>query len=227
MNPSILNTFFLAGGFLALFGSAELLYHRFKVQCEVSRKYVHVATGIITLLFPLLIHSHWLVLLLCSSFLLILIASLKLNMLPSINAIDRVSRGSILYPIVVYAAYLVQAYFESYVFFYIPILILAISDPMAALFGKKYPIGRYKIIKDEKTLMGSSVFFLSASLITGILLFTMLGLTGSTWLGLTLIIALGTTLSEAISQNGYDNLAIPVVGMVLLVMAWKIGFLAI
>ncbi|MCI4668804.1 MAG: phosphatidate cytidylyltransferase [Bacteroidia bacterium] len=227
MNPAILNTFYLAGGFLALFGSAELMYHRYKVRCEVSRKYVHFATGVITLLFPVLLSSHWLVLLLCGSFLMILTLSLKLNMLQSINAIDRVSRGSILYPIVVYLAFLVQSHYEAYIFFYIPILILAISDPLAALFGKKYPIGKYVIIKDQKTLLGSSVFFLSAFLISLFLLMLMVGLSGPNLLLLSLVLAFGCTLSEAISQNGYDNLSIPIVGMVLLAFAEHIDLLSI
>ena len=144
MNPSILNTFMLAGGFLALFGSAERMYHQFKVKCELSRKYVHIVTGIITLLFPVLIHNHWLILLLCGSFGLILMLSLRLNLLQSINALDRVSWGSILYPIVVYLAYLVQDYYDAYIFFYIPKLNLDISDPMSALFGKSYPFGMYR-----------------------------------------------------------------------------------
>jgi len=225
MNPAILHTFYLAGGFLALFGTAEVMYHRFSVACEVSRKFVHIITGIITLLFPILLDNHWLVLFVCGSFAVILIASLRLNLLPSINAINRVSRGSILYPIVVYLAYLVQDYYGHYLFFYVPILILAISDPLAALMGKKWPKGKYVLIKDTKTLVGSTAFFLSAFFITILLFTTMLGWTTGTAFLLAAGIALATTLAEGISQNGYDNLTIPLVAGALLIIMEKYSLL--
>ncbi len=219
MNPAILHTFMLAGGFLALFGSAELMYHRFKVKCEYSRKYVHIITGLITLSFPVLLDNHWLVLFLCGSFAIILTLSLRLNLLKSINAINRKSRGSILYPIVVYSLYLVQDYCGNYIFFYIPILILAISDPLAALLGRKYPWGPYSLIKDRKTLMGSSVFFLSAFLISALLFYAMLGWVDSTMLRMALLLGFATALIEGISQNGYDNLTVPLLAALILLWA--------
>ena len=44
MSPDVLNTFIMAGAFLVLFASAELMYHRFGVAAEVTRKYVHLLT---------------------------------------------------------------------------------------------------------------------------------------------------------------------------------------
>lgn len=227
MNPSIIHTFALAGGFLALFGSAEVMYHRFNVRCEISRKYVHTLTGFLTLLFPVLIDNHWLILLLCGSFALILVASLRFKLLPSINAIDRTSSGSILFPLVVYLSYLVQSHFGDYIFFYLPILILAISDPLAALCGKRWPYGKYTFFKDHKTLVGSSAFFLSAFLISVMLFGLMLDWTGLDAIILALVIAFATTLAEGISQNGYDNLTIPLVASTLLIMSHHLGFLPI
>src|ERR1700741_4724092 len=99
MSKDIINTIILACSFLALFGLAEFIYHTFKVRAELTRKLVHFGTGILTLLFPVMLNNHWLVLFLCGSFALILMVSLKFNLLKSINAIDRKSHGSISYPI--------------------------------------------------------------------------------------------------------------------------------
>lgn len=218
MNASLLNTAYLAGAFLALFGSAEVLYHRFKLSAEITRKYVHIVTGLLTLLFPILIRNHWLVLALCGSFLIILQLSLRFNKLPSINGVTRVSKGSILYPIVVYGCYLVFHQYGTLALFYIPILILAISDPIAALVGKTWPKFPFTTFGHKKTLSGSLAFFLAAIAICLLVVF----LDGSyhvqnTWL-LAGAIAVITTLAEAVSHKGYDNLTIPASALLVLLL---------
>lgn len=210
----------LAGLFLALFGVAELLYHFAKVKAELTRKLVHIGTGLLTFLFPIMLGNHWFVLILCVSFALILIASLKFNWLPSINAIERYSVGSLAYPAAVYGCYLAYDYFDqNYMFFYLPILILAICDPLAALFGKRWPIGKYKIGMDNKTLMGSGVFFISAMIIC--LLFFCFPNLEKTPLELILhsvFISFIAALTEAYSKRGYDNLTIPAAVLFCLIL---------
>jgi dolichol kinase len=198
-----INTTLLACAFLALFGVAEWLYHVGKVKVELTRKLVHLGTGVLTLLFPILLKNHWLVLLLCASFALILIISLRFKLLPSINAIDRVSYGSLLYPLAVYTCYL--AYFfkeQQLLLFYLPVLTLAICDPLAALFGKRFPYGKYKIGVAHKTIVGSSAF-LCSSLVLNICL------CGQASLFFIVFIAFLATLIEALSSKGIDNLTIP------------------
>jgi|SRR5688572_17752950 len=224
MSKDILHTTLLASAFLLLFGLAELLYHRYKVRAELTRKLVHFGTGFLTLLFPLLLSSHWYVLFLCASFALILLTSLKFKLLPSINAIDRESHGSISYPVAVYGSYLVFEYqSHELVFFYLPVLTLAVCDPMAALFGKRFPFGKFRIGKDTKTLAGTSAFFLSSMVLT-IVLFYFMAVPGSFRWSVTLPIALVTGLfsaaTEAVSGKGFDNLTIPAsVILVLLVLS--------
>lgn len=205
----LVNTAILAGAFLSLFGLAETLYHYFNTKVEITRKIVHFGTGILTLLFPLMLDNHWLVLALCGSFAVILIISMRYNFLKSVNAIDRKSVGSIAYPIAVYGCYLAYIYFNyQYAYFYIPVLILAICDPIAALAGKRWPLGRYNIGNSSKTLMGSGMFFLSAFIVIVLLSVMEHNMTRIVMRGL--IIALFSTVSEAISGRGYDNITIPV-----------------
>ncbi|MBI2270367.1 MAG: phosphatidate cytidylyltransferase [Bacteroidetes bacterium] len=211
MSWDIINMLILALSFLTLFGTAELLHHLIKVKAEFTRKFVHIGTGFLTLLFPVMLGNHWLVFLLCSGFAILLISSLKFNLLKSINAIDRESFGSIVYPASVYLCYLAFDYTNhQYLFFYLPILILAVCDPIAALTGKKWPKGKYKIGKDDKTLMGSSMFFLSAMLIC-LLLFMQVkaSYNNVNIIIVSFVIALTTALTEAISIKGYDNITIP------------------
>jgi dolichol kinase len=228
MSKDIIHTAILATAFLLLFALAELLYHKWKVKVELTRKLVHFGTGIITLLFPILLSNQWFVLFLCGSFAVILLTSLKFNLLKSINAIDRKSHGSILYPVAVYSCYLVYNYYASksgkelngYTYFYLPILTLAICDPMAALFGKRFPYGKYTIGTDTKTIVGSSAFFASSLILSIIMLCFFSACSFSTvhLILISLTIAVASSLVEAVSGKGSDNLTIPACVVLILIL---------
>lgn len=211
MSTNLLHTALLAGAFLLLFAAAEVLYHWLHVKVELTRKFVHVGTGLLTLLFPVLLDNHWFVLFLCASFAVILIVSLKFRLLPSINAIDRFSVGSLAYPVSVYGCYRVFDYFDrDYLYFYAPILILAICDPVAALMGKRWPKGKYAIGKETKTLMGSGMFLLSALIVYGTLdLCLFPGTPVALLIAKGFVIAVISCVAEALSGKGTDNLTIP------------------
>lgn len=221
MNRDIVNTAILGASFLSLFGIAELLYHKLKVKVELTRKLVHMVTGLLALLFPVMLGNHWLVLLLSVLFAIILFLSLRYKLLQSINAIDRDSVGSLAYPVAVYASYLVYDYFnQQYVYFYMPVLILAVCDPVAALTGRRWPLGKYSQAKESKTIMGSAMFFISAFILIIVLSFVLHSKAGIyTTIITALIIALLASVAEAVTKKGYDNLAIPgavIIGLIFI-----------
>ncbi len=217
MKENLLNTIYLAGAFLALFTSAELFY-KFKVKAEVTRKYVHVVTGLLAMLFPLLIQNHWLVLALCGSFLIILLSSQALNLLPSINAVYRKTRGGVLFPIIVYGCYLIYMEYDRFMFYYIPILILTFCDPVAALIGKRWPIGKYKTFGQTKTLSGSLGFFITATITSLCLIWGLEEISVGKAIAISVSVAIATTVAEAITYKGYDNLTVPVSALVALIL---------
>jgi dolichol kinase len=208
MNDNLIHFLLLCSFFLALFGAAELLYRFANVKAEYTRKFVHVGTGLLTMLFPILFtHYSW-VICICCSFLVLLSMSLSFGFLPSINAVQRKTYGSLAYPVVVILAF-VFYYFKTrnaahdYFYFYIPILIMALADPMAALFGKRFPFGKYSVWKEQKTIVGSCAFFVVAWLVNFLLLPT-----DNFWF--LVFIPLAATLAEAFTGKGLDNLTIPV-----------------
>jgi len=200
MSKEIINTGFLGALFLVLFAIAEFLYHKLKVKADQTRNIVHFGTGVLTLFFPVVLANHWLVLFLCASFALILIISVKFGLLKSVNSIDRISYGSILYPIAVYCCYLVYDYSgKEPLFFYLPILILAICDPIAALFGKRWPYGAFRIGKDTKTLMGAFSFFISSVAVSLILFYFLKTKNINGILPMALLIAVTSSVAEVLS----------------------------
>jgi phytol kinase len=209
----IANMFLLGGVFLLLFIVAEFLYHALRMKAELTRKIVHIGTGIITLLFPIFLANHWLVLVLCAGFFVLLSISLWFNFLKSINAIKRFSVGSLLYPCAVYFCYLVYDFEgQKLYFFYLPMLSLALCDPIAEIFGKNFPYKTYKIGSSQKSFGGSIAFFVSCFLLhIGYFNVLIAQLSFSFYFLIAMAsIALFTAFVEGVSGKGIDNITIPI-----------------
>lgn len=219
----------LSALFLALFVSAELLYRFAKLKAEITRKLVHVGTGLLTMLFPVYFQHLWQAVLICSSFLVILLLSRKFNFLPSINAVQRSTTGSILYPIIVVGVFAFYQYmqsihgqFEELAYFYLPILVMAICDPVAALGGKLYQ-RRYGAT-NGKTPFGSFCFFIMAIIVSSVILMLFnecyAGEKYAVPLGslslLIFAVSISSMLAERFSDKGWDNFTIPSVVMLCL-----------
>ncbi|TND08135.1 MAG: phosphatidate cytidylyltransferase [Bacteroidetes bacterium] len=233
MDKQLIITGILAASFLVLFGTAEILYHKMKIKAELTRKFVHVGTGALTLLFPVLLDNHWYVLFLCASFAGILLLSLRFNLLKSINAIDRESHGSISYPVAIYGCYLFFSQHRdadpggngAYLFFYLPVLMLAVCDPVAALFGKRWPLGPYRVSGGNKSMLGSAMFFVSAVILCTALGYAFSGTRTEGFILLSVIISFAGTIAEALSGKGLDNLTIPGVGVLVMYIMYDVAHL--
>jgi phytol kinase len=215
MNQGFFNLIIIGGIFLALFAVGEILFHVLKVKGEYTRKFVHAVTGVITLLFPIYFDSHWFVLGLCAMFAIILQVSLRIDFLKSINSIDRDSYGSITYPVSVYGIFLFARYAHGDIlepaFYYIPILTLALCDPIAAIVGRNFPWKPFRVGEGTKTGAGTLAFFVSAVILEFILLRTLTGTSPMNCLVLALALAFLTSVAEAVSRKGLDNLFVPAI----------------
>jgi dolichol kinase len=212
----------LSGCFLALFVTAELLYRFAHISAEYTRKLVHIGTGLLTLLFPVVLSEIWQVAVLCGSFLLLLVISLRTGWLPSINAVERKTAGSWLYPIVVLLCFVYfrymqaepKALFRPLYYFYTPLLLLALGDPVAALAGS-YWKRMHPETPPGKTFAGSFSFFGMAFIIciAAALGFTRHVLPSQYFVATGIATAYATTLAERFSDRGWDNFTIPAVAM--------------
>lgn len=225
MNEAWLRLLLLAGLFLALFAVAEWLYQKRGMPAEHTRKLVHAGTGFLTLLFPLWLQHWWQVALLCGSFLLLLFISKRARFLNSIHAVNRQTHGSALYPVIVAIVFLFYLYsaahfhsFQPPYYFYLPVLVMAVSDPVAALTGRWYQ--RKKGFTSGKTAVGSIAFFVTAFL-TGaalMMLFRIKTFTFLQCLFLLLCVSVSATAAEYLSKRGWDNFFIPLVVILVLVL---------
>jgi phosphatidate cytidylyltransferase/phytol kinase len=219
MTKEIYTAILLALGFLAIFGLAEIGYHFLKLKAEYTRKFVHIASGLLTLTFPVLLTNQWLVLALCVSFAGLLLGSLALGFLPSINAVGRFTLGSLAYPTAVYGTFLVYSNYQNLLYFYYPILTLAICDPIAALVGRRTGWKKYSVANEHKSLSGSIAFFVAA-LILGFVLLAAMNFSLLLPAVITVFfVAVLSAITEGISPKGLDNLTIPAIVVIVLLFA--------
>lgn len=201
------------GAFSILFAYSEIIFHKLKVEPELTRKLVHIVTGIIALTFPFVFKGVWTVFGLCSVFVLLLGAVEHFGILGSVTGIKRKSYGSILFPISVMMCYAAYHFTGNILYYILPISILTISDPLAAICGQNFKSLSFSILGNHKSIAGTLAFLVS-SLLVSALVFTILGI--DVRLSTLLSIAAITCLSEIASNNGTDNFFIPFSAIVIL-----------
>ncbi|MBF0548232.1 MAG: hypothetical protein HQM08_27595 [Candidatus Riflebacteria bacterium] len=208
-HPDFLPALSISGIFLLTFLAAEVLRYYANFKIEATRKFVHMTAGIVALTFSYIFKSHWTLLILCTIFVILMEVTRKLNLLQSIHRIERRSSGSIYHPIAIYTTYCFASVLKKPEFYFISILVLSISDSLAALIGSTYGFKLYRVQEENKSIEGSTIFFFSTFIIIhiGLLLLTDIGRLESI-LG-AIIIAICITLFEAIALHGVDNLIIP------------------
>lgn len=223
MNPQLLASAIFLLIFLAIIVAAQFMY-RASVDTEMSRKFVHVSGGILSLFLPAYIHSHWYVLGLCSiAFLTLLVTYIRRD-LPGVHQTKRKSVGSIIFPIPIYICFAVELEpRDTHIAFYLPVLLLTFSDSIAEWGGKKW--GKYgpAFWGGRKTLIGSLCFFVSAVLLmlTGMMYIDDWKITfGVSDVMVVMLIAGVATVAELVSMNGWDNLTVPlsVLGVLWVIM---------
>lgn len=220
-NQIALTIIFLAA-FLFLLTFNELVYRRLGLKGEITRKFAHFTATLSTITFPYLFDSHWYVLVLAAIFFLLLFISRNNTYLKSIHDIDRVSIGSYLLPVAIYLTFLISYILDNKFLFILPILVLAICDPVASILGinlqqynQRVRIFTWKL---EKTWLGSLSFFISCFLVSIIALYFNQLHFDLKIFWFSVLIAFTGTLAELFSYKGSDNLFIPISVLLILVL---------
>lgn len=200
-------------GIASLLVFNELNYIKLKLKVEVSRKVAHFLSVLSTVTFPYLFSSHWYVLVLASVFFFVLLLTQKTNLLKSIHGIKRKSVGSYLLPVAVYVTFYLSEVMDNKLTYILPMLILAISDPMAAIVGVSMKKNNHKIvifgINTKKSLYGSMAFFISCLIISLVAIYFNRSVFDAQTYLMALSVTVVGTLSEIIGLRGYDNITIP------------------
>jgi phytol kinase len=192
----------------------EFNYRRLKIKGEITRKFAHFTATVGVVPFPYIFSSHWSVLILAIIFSIVFLVTKYSKQLESIHDIERKSVGSYLLPLSIYITFLMANLLDNKFIYILPMLILGICDPMAAIVGMGMKKNNYQIkifgIDTGKSLFGSGAFLISSFVISIIALYFKRGVFDLKTFWLALVVAVISMLAEMFSWRGSDNLTIPV-----------------
>jgi len=210
MNYQFIMLLVFSGECILLLLFCEYLNRSKNVSSEYTRKIAHFVSSLSVLLFPFVFKDEGYVLVICAIFFVVFfIANIK-QMLQSIDGVGRRTGGSYLLALSVGICYHLSVMLENGMLFTLPILILAICDPLAGIAGKHF---RSKHILNGKTIAGSLTFLFSSLCIS---LIYLSAVHHKSVFVLSLIIAFASSITELLSPRGADNLTIPLVVVVLI-----------
>lgn len=220
-NAIVLSFIYLLGISLLLIFN-EVVYRRLSPSGEITRKFAHFSAVLATLPFPYIFPSHWYILVLAALFAAVLFGTQKGKLLGSIHDINRKSIGSYLLPIAIYVTFLISDVLGDKFLFILPMLILAVCDPLAAIIGINIRNYNHNIrvsgITLNKTWLGTVTFLISSLILSVIALYFNRGVFDLKTFWLAALVAVTTTLAELISWRGSDNLAIPLTAVLTLIL---------
>lgn len=196
---------------LVLILISEALHKRWGWPPERSRKFLHVSGGIMCLFFPGLFSSHWWVLALATVAFIILLITYKKKLLPSVHQTKRYSIGSVLFPLPVYACFLAAQTESNWLFFYLPVALLALADTAAEAGGNRWGHLGPAFFKGQKSLAGTLSYLFTAILVCITLLLWVYHLPPGQAFVIGSLVILFSTIAELITLHGWDNLTIPLV----------------
>ena len=194
----------------------DLLQRYDIAQGEVTRKIGHFILGGILITMPFLFNDMVFPIVTCSIISFIIYTSSRMNKLACADCVERVTYGTFLFPIGVLATYILAQIFDKFDLFFPSIIILTISDIVAALVGKialnlrdswLYNLDNVLFVKFHKSISGSLAFLVSTMIILLCFIDNIFYI---------LFIGIMITIIEFISTKGLDNITIPIGTFILL-----------
>ncbi len=192
-----------------------IIHHTWHPSHEVSRKIVHIAHAVVIVGLSIITNYHTIIILEVLFFVIILIARYW-QLFPWMRQVGRLSAGEYLYPLsIITLAILAPANW----IFITAILNLGLADGLAAVIGTTYGKGNsYHVFRHTKSLFGTGVFFVTVFLITcWAMAYGAPTATHISWVVL-IYLPILTTVVENISLWGTDNITVPLVTYVVLIM---------
>jgi phytol kinase len=200
-------------------GLLSMIRSSHKIGEEFKRKAFHVGFGLVALSFPVVWTESWMVV---TGFALALGWMFAVRVLPCLQKhfgsvlhdCDRKSLGEFYYAVSVAGLILVTS--DSPLLYVIPILILALADAAAAIFGRLIPSQPLTGWLRGKSVAGCTAFFVVAAAICVIALAFYTELPAWQIAVCALVVATATCLAEAVCRHGLDNLVVPFVAWAVL-----------
>ncbi|PJI93137.1 phytol kinase [Yoonia maricola] len=182
------------------------------ISAEVQRKLVHIGTGLYALSLPWLFTDDWPVYMLVG-LTLIVMAILRLPAFAkggigeTLHGVERQSYGDLLLALAVGTVFLLSD--GQAILYILPIATLTLADAAAALTGSRYGRKFFTIEDGQKSIEGSTAFFMITLVIAMVCLLLLSDVSRPNVILLAVMVAAFGTLVEADSWRGFDNFFLP------------------
>lgn len=188
-----------------------------KIGKEASRKFIHIMLGNWWFIAMYFFTNVWFAMFVPITFIIINYVSYKRNIISVMEREKQDGLGTVYYAISLLILVIVSwGIYKNPLLGLVPNLIMAYGDGFAAVLGQAIKSKQYKIIDTKKSLVGSITMFL----ISAIFIITYCIFVGKSieYILLSIVIALIVTLVEGISIRGIDNITVPIITLVLLII---------
>jgi len=200
-------------------GLGELLRRSLRLSQGFTRKFIHIAVGMISIPTVLMFKSLYWAILPPLAFVVINYLDYHFGLIQAMMSSNRSNLGTVYFPIS-FAVILAVFWGNPTMPTTHPHLIVAAlmpltwGDALAAVVGERIGRHRYTILGHTRSLEGSFIMLVVSALATWLAL----GSLSSSVAYIAIIVAWGATLVEAISPWGIDNLTVPAVSALILAL---------
>jgi uncharacterized protein (TIGR00297 family) len=177
---------------------------------EVTRKLVHISTGVLIFFAPQLFNSGIPAILLAVIFIVVNFSAVWFGFLKGMHGTNRRSYGTVYYPLS-FLILVVLCWNSFPQIISISILVLALSDAAAAIVGENLSSPHlYYLTSDKKSFEGSLTMCATTFLVVFLLLkFYFVNVSFANGMLVSVVVSLFATAWEGISSKGLDNLTVP------------------
>ena len=197
--------------FVGLLAGAEAVTRRRPVDPELSRKFVHVSSGMVAAGLPLVL-GYGEIVVLAAGFVPFLMVARRVGLFPAVSGVERSTLGEVWFPLGVLLAAALFPAGGPYVY---GVLVMGLADAAASLWGRRYGRRGYPVPGGgRKTWAGSGAFLLTTATLGAVVLGVTDGWTGGA-VARGVLAAVPLTVVEGVLGRGTDNVVLPTAAAVL------------
>ncbi len=206
-----------------IIGLAEALRRWRGYGSSFTRKVIHIGVGMMSWALPFLFDSPWPFVFACAAFMVINLIDWRYGLIGAMQSKHRYNLGTVYFPLA--AGVVALVFWEQPPLMVAALMPLTWGDGMAPVIGAAYGRRTYRIHTSTRTIEGSIGFFVAGFIFTWLALWLMPGAPDISPVGAILpaLAIMGvTTLIEAVSIWGLDNLAVTAAAIIILRL-WPFG----
>jgi phytol kinase len=206
---------------VTIIGLAEGLRRRRGYGSGFTRKVIHIGVGMMSWFIPFLFSSPWPFVATCAAFMVLNLLDWRYGFVSAMQSSNRSNLGTVYFPLA--AAVVALVFWEQPPLMVAALMPLTWGDGLAPVIGAAYGKRIYRIHTSTRTLEGSLGFIVAGFVFTWLALWVMPGLpeiSPAAAVLPALIIMAVTTLIEAVSIWGLDNLTVTAAA-ILILSVWR------